>query len=59
MVLVSQLGEYFIDLKDERFISALALVHQRSPPTPSRHGVSRTPTASSRTTARSTRCAGI
>jgi glutamate synthase (NADPH/NADH) large chain len=29
MVLVSQLGEYFIDLKDERFISALALVHQR------------------------------
>ncbi|QGM45056.1 glutamate synthase large subunit [Methylocystis heyeri] len=29
MVLVSQLGEYFRDLKDERFISALALVHQR------------------------------
>ncbi len=29
MVLVSQLGEYFLDLKDERFISALALVHQR------------------------------
>ncbi|MGA8170255.1 MAG: glutamate synthase subunit alpha, partial [Methylocystis sp.] len=29
MVLVSQLGKYFLDLKDERFISALALVHQR------------------------------
>jgi glutamate synthase (NADPH/NADH) large chain len=29
MVLVSQLGEYFLDLKDARFVSALALVHQR------------------------------
>jgi glutamate synthase (NADPH/NADH) large chain len=29
MVLVSQLGEYFLDLKDKRFASALALVHQR------------------------------
>ncbi|MET0257894.1 MAG: glutamate synthase subunit alpha, partial [Methylobacterium sp.] len=29
MVLVHQLGEYFLDLKDERFVSALALVHQR------------------------------
>jgi glutamate synthase (NADPH/NADH) large chain len=29
MVLVSQLGEYFLDLKDARFISSLALVHQR------------------------------
>jgi glutamate synthase (NADPH/NADH) large chain len=29
MVLVSQLGEYFLDLKDPRFASALALVHQR------------------------------
>ena len=29
MVLVSQLGKYFLDLKDERFVSALALVHQR------------------------------
>jgi len=29
MVLASQLGSYFLDLKDERFISALALVHQR------------------------------
>ncbi len=29
MVLVSQLGEYFLDLKDKRFVSALALVHQR------------------------------
>jgi glutamate synthase (NADPH/NADH) large chain len=29
MVLVSQLGDYFLDLKDPRFISALALVHQR------------------------------
>ena len=29
MVLVSQLGDYFRDLRDERFVSALALVHQR------------------------------
>ena len=29
MVLVSQLGDYFRDLKDPRFVSALALVHQR------------------------------
>ncbi len=29
MVLVNQLGNYFLDLKDERFVSALALVHQR------------------------------
>jgi glutamate synthase (NADPH/NADH) large chain len=29
MVLVSQLGSYFLDLKDERFVSAIALVHQR------------------------------
>ena len=29
MVLVTQLGSYFVDLLDERFESALALVHQR------------------------------
>jgi glutamate synthase (NADPH/NADH) large chain len=29
MVLVNQLGSYFKDLQDERFVSALALVHQR------------------------------
>ncbi len=29
MVLVSQLPRYFLDLQDKRFISALALVHQR------------------------------
>jgi glutamate synthase (NADPH/NADH) large chain len=29
MVLVQQLGKYFLDLQDARFISALALVHQR------------------------------
>jgi glutamate synthase (NADPH/NADH) large chain len=29
MVLVNQLGDYYLDLKDERFESALALVHQR------------------------------
>ncbi|WP_289016445.1 glutamate synthase central domain-containing protein, partial [uncultured Methylobacterium sp.] len=29
MVLVTQLGGYYLDLKDERFVSALALVHQR------------------------------
>jgi glutamate synthase (NADPH/NADH) large chain len=29
MVLVSQLGHYFLDLKDPRFVSAIALVHQR------------------------------
>ena len=29
MLLATQLGEYFADLRDERFTSALALVHQR------------------------------
>ncbi|WP_182177447.1 glutamate synthase large subunit [Methylobacterium radiotolerans] len=29
MVLVTQLGGYFLDLKDDRFVSAIALVHQR------------------------------
>ncbi|ARN83255.1 glutamate synthase large subunit [Methylocystis bryophila] len=29
MVLVSQLPRYFLDLQDKRFVSALALVHQR------------------------------
>ena len=29
MVLVSQLGDYYRDLLDERFVSAIALVHQR------------------------------
>ncbi|MDT2023149.1 glutamate synthase large subunit [Methylocella sp. CPCC 101449] len=29
MVLVSQLGDYYTDLKDQRYGSALALVHQR------------------------------
>ncbi|MCJ2125994.1 glutamate synthase large subunit [Methylobacterium sp. J-077] len=29
MVLVTQIGDYFLDLKDERFVSAIALVHQR------------------------------
>src|SRR3954468_7129847 len=29
MVLVTQLGSYYKDLQDERFVSALALVHQR------------------------------
>ena len=29
MVLVTQLGSYYKDLRDERFVSALALVHQR------------------------------
>ncbi|MCJ2104385.1 glutamate synthase large subunit [Methylobacterium sp. E-041] len=29
MVLVNQLGNYFLDLKDQRFVSAIALVHQR------------------------------
>ena len=29
MFLSSQLGAYYLDLKDERFVSALALVHQR------------------------------
>ena len=29
MVLVQQLGKYFLDLQDARFVSALALVHQR------------------------------
>ena len=29
MVLVHQLGDYYVDLKDPRFESAIALVHQR------------------------------
>ena len=29
MVLVHQLGHYYLDLKDPRYVSALALVHQR------------------------------
>ncbi|WP_375407867.1 glutamate synthase large subunit [uncultured Methylobacterium sp.] len=29
MVLVTQLGQYYRDLQDERFVSGLALVHQR------------------------------
>jgi len=29
MLLADQVGEYFLDLRDERLISALALVHQR------------------------------
>jgi glutamate synthase (NADPH/NADH) large chain len=29
MLLAHQVGEYFLDLKDERMVSALALVHQR------------------------------
>ncbi|MCJ2051430.1 glutamate synthase large subunit [Methylobacterium sp. J-070] len=29
MVLVTQLGGYFLDLRDKRFVSAIALVHQR------------------------------
>ncbi|KHF26648.1 glutamate synthase (NADH), large subunit [Solemya velum gill symbiont] len=29
MLLANQVGEYYLDLKDERVISALALVHQR------------------------------
>ena len=29
MVLVTQLGEYYRDLQDERYVSGLALVHQR------------------------------
>ncbi|MDP2751025.1 MAG: glutamate synthase-related protein, partial [Rhodocyclaceae bacterium] len=29
MLLAAQVGDYYVDLRDERFVSALALVHQR------------------------------
>src|SRR5690554_4353079 len=29
LLLANQVGEYFLDLQDERFVSAMALVHQR------------------------------
>jgi glutamate synthase (NADPH/NADH) large chain len=58
MFLAYQLGAYYKDLKDERFVSALALVHQRFL---DQHlpvlGSCRIPTGWSPITARSTRCA--
>ncbi len=57
MFLSYQVGAYYRDLKDERFESALALVHHASPPTRSRPGGLLTRIGWSRTMARSTRCA--
>ncbi len=56
MFLAYQLGAYYRDLKDPRFASALALVHQRFSTNTFRPGSWRIPTAWSPTTARSTPC---
>ena len=56
MLTTPQLGEFFPDLADERFESALAWCTRGSRPTPSRRGRSPTRTATSPTTARSTPC---
>ena len=59
MLNASQLLTFYPDLHDERFESAARprpLAGSR--PTPSRRGTGRTRTATSATTARSTRCAG-
>ena len=57
MVLVHQLGRYYLDLQDPLFEARSPSSTSASPPTPSRPGSSRTPIAWSPTTARSTRCA--
>ena len=44
MLLAGQVGDYYLDLKDETMVSALALVHQRFPPTLSLRGVWLIPT---------------
>ena len=43
MLLAGQVGEFYKDLGDERMVSALALVHQRFRPIPSRPGTSTHP----------------
>ena len=57
MLAEPQVEAFYPDLADERVTSALAWCTPGSPPTRSRRGRWRTRTATSRTTARSTRCA--
>jgi glutamate synthase (NADPH/NADH) large chain len=57
MLNAGQLRDFYLDLRDPAMSSAIAMVTRASRPTPSRRGRARTPTATSRTTARSTRCA--
>ena len=54
MFLAEHLTEFYPDLLDARFVSRFAIYHQRYSTTPSRPGASRSRSASSRTTARST-----
>ena len=54
MFLVGQLRTFFDDLRAPAYESALAIVHSRFPPTPSRAGSAPTPTGLLRTMARST-----
>jgi hypothetical protein len=57
LLLPEQIPAFYHDLMDPTFVSALAVVHSASRPTPSPPGSGRTPTAFSPTTAKSTRCA--
>ena len=57
MLTASQIAPFFLDLADPRVESALALVHQRFSTNTFPRGRWPTRTATSRTTARSTRCA--
>lgn len=55
LLLADQVGKYYLDLQDERCVSAIGLVHQRfSTNTPSLSGHWPTPTAMWRTTVKST-----
>jgi len=59
MFLADQLGKYYPDLHEPDFETALAWCTSAFPPTPSRRGSWRIPTAWWRITARSTRCAAM
>ena len=54
LLLADQVGTYYLDLQDERCVSAIGLVHQRSRPTRSLSGRWPTLTAMWRTTVKST-----
>jgi hypothetical protein len=57
MLLAQQVGEYYADLHDESMVSRWPMVHQRFSTNTFPPGTSRIRSASSATTARSTRCA--
>jgi len=56
MFLAADIDRFYLDLADPRFVSAVAIYHQRYSTTPFRNGASPSPSACLRTTARSTRC---